>query len=309
MRTMTIQAIRGWRDYWSRDKSKFYPFGFAMNGQTARLEATRQIIYALEIKRIVETGTYRGTTTEWFGQFGIPVETVECDERFYVFSKKRLSAFKNIEVNLGSSVSYLRQRNGEDIPELFYLDAHWEHHLPLREELQLIFQRYTKAVVLIDDFRVDDDPGYGYDSFGPDAEVTLDYVRASKLQKLDVFYPAVPSMQETGAKRGWAVLTTSPKMAQQLGNISLLRLYNEGKPVQDKVLPFATTKIRDLVPGMRVMLNNTTCATVSSIDFDDDKPISVAIPGGYVPRALRVSFENHEPISAHPHNDIQVAGP
>lgn len=235
---MTLQAIRGWRDHWSRDKSKFYPWGFAMNGQTARLEATRQIIYSLGIQRIVETGTYRGTTTEWFGQFGIPVTTVEANERFFVFSKARLSAFKNIEIIRGSSVTFLSERNLQDVPQLFYLDAHWEDDLPLRKELQIIFGRYSNAVVLIDDFRVDDDLGYGYDSFGPDKEITLEYVKASNLPKLNVFYPAIPSGQETGARRGWVVLTTAPAMAQKLKAIPLVREFLQCAAVGKSVIQF-----------------------------------------------------------------------
>src|SRR5450631_3532673 len=74
---VNLQLARGLADYYSRNKNKFYPWGFAMNGMTSRLEATRQIIYALGIERIVETGTFRGTTAEWFAQFGITVESVE----------------------------------------------------------------------------------------------------------------------------------------------------------------------------------------------------------------------------------------
>jgi hypothetical protein len=49
-------------------------------------------------------------------------------------------------------------------PTLFYLDAHWEEYLPLRDELQLIYNNFPRAVVLVDDFKVDDDLGYGFDS-------------------------------------------------------------------------------------------------------------------------------------------------
>src|SRR4051794_40359735 len=105
-----IRALKGLADYALRDHRKFYPWGFAMNGQTSRLEAVRQIIHAAEINRIVETGTFRGTTTEWFAQFGLPVETVETDERFFSFAKARLSKFSNVEVHQDSSVSFLARR-------------------------------------------------------------------------------------------------------------------------------------------------------------------------------------------------------
>jgi hypothetical protein len=222
---MNLKRAIGLADYYSRRKGVFYPWGFAMNSMTSRLEATRQMIYALGIEQIIETGTYRGTTTEWFAQFGIPVETVEINERFFAFSKMRLAGFKNVQVLLTSSVPYLRERKATSKPTLFYLDSHWENHLPLREELELIFTKYPKSVVLIDDFQVADDRGYGFDHYASDKELTIDYVRASNVPALSYFFPSTPSGQETGAKRGWVVLTADAGMADQLRDVPLVRAY------------------------------------------------------------------------------------
>jgi hypothetical protein len=221
-----VRKLKGLADYASRDHRKFYPWGFAMNGQTSRLEAVRQIIYASGITRIVETGTFRGTTTEWFAQFGLPVETVEADERFFSFSKARLSKFRNVELYLDSSVSFLADRvKNANISDrvLFYLDAHWENNLPLRDELQIIFANHVNAVILIDDFNVLDDVGYNYDNYGPDRALTLDYIARSNLPAHYAFYPATPSNQETGMKSGWIVLTPNPDIAERLRTIALLR--------------------------------------------------------------------------------------
>ena len=201
-----------------------------MNGMTSRLEAARQIIHALRIERIIETGTFRGTTAEWLAQFGLPLETVEISQRYYAFAQARLAKFKNTEVLLNSSVPFLKERIArgavaKDRRQLFYLDSHWENYLPLREELELIFSHYNNAVVLIDDFKVADDEGYGFDHYAPDKELTLTYVLNSKLPKLSCFYPATRSNEETGAKRGWVVLTSNIQMADQLRAITLLREY------------------------------------------------------------------------------------
>jgi len=221
-----FRTLKGHADYVFRDHRKFYPWGFAMNGQTARLEAVRQIIYTAEIARIIETGTFRGTTTEWFAQFGLPVETVETDERFFSFSKARLSKFSNVELHLDSSVSFLANRlthaNMSD-RVLFYLDAHWENNLPLRDELRIIFAKHANSVILIDDFNVLDDAGYAYDNYGPDKALTLDYIERSNLPVYHAFYPATPSKQETGMKSGWIVLTPDPDIAERLRTIVLLR--------------------------------------------------------------------------------------
>jgi predicted O-methyltransferase YrrM len=221
-----IRELKGLTDYALRDHRKFYPWGFAMNGQTSRLEAVRQIIFAAGIDRIIETGTFRGTTTEWFAQFGLPVETVETDRRFFSFAKARLSRFSNTEAHLDSSVPFLiKTLSHADRRDriLFYLDAHWENSLPLREELQVIFANHTNSIVVIDDFNVRDDTGYSYDNYGPDKALTLEYIENSNLPPYYAFYPATPAKQETGMKSGWIVLTPEPDIARILRTLAVLR--------------------------------------------------------------------------------------
>jgi hypothetical protein len=228
---MNMLSLVGLTEYHLKSFRKFAPWGFAMNGQTSRLEATRQIIYHLAIERIVETGTYRATTTEWFSQFGIPVETVEVNSRFFSFSKARLARFSNTLVIQKSSVQFLKDRiAGQSVPydmrHLFYVDSHWYNNLPLRDELMLIFANYPNSVVLIDDFKVADDRGYGYDDYGPDATLDLAYLENSKIPSVSVFYPATPSYQETGMRRGWVVLTANKRFDEMLETVKLLRRYS-----------------------------------------------------------------------------------
>jgi hypothetical protein len=227
---MNIDTARGLIDYYSGLKGKFYPWGFAMNGMTSRLETLRQIIYACKIDRIIETGTFRGTTAEWFAQFGLPLETVEISERFYVFSRERLKRFPNVEIFHDSSVPYLSRRISErkadpESHQLFYLDSHWQDHLPLREELELIFHNYKRSIVVIDDFKVEDDAGYGFDSYSPEKTISLDYVQSIGLPGLRFFYPRTASSEETGARRGWVAIVNDASLAAILGNIQLLRSF------------------------------------------------------------------------------------
>jgi hypothetical protein len=228
---MNLQSLIGLAEFRSNNYRKFYKWGFAMNGQTSRLEATRQIIYALNIERIVETGTHRATTAEWFSQFGLPVETVEINDRFFAFSQARLARFPNTKVIQKSSVSFLKERVAanrvpKDAAQLFYLDAHGSNYLPLQDELELIFSNYSNSVVLIDDFMVVDDAGYGYDSYAPGEAIDLDYISKCALPPVSVFYPSTPSSQETGRRRGWVVLSTNQLFRQKLEQVSLLRSYH-----------------------------------------------------------------------------------
>ena len=200
-----------------------------MNGMTSRLEAVRQIITSLKIERIVETGTFRGTTAEWFAQFGLPFETVEISERYYTFSKERLRRFANAQIFFDASVPFLHKRLADrkvapDTRQLFYLDSHWKKHLPLREEIELIFNNYTKSVVVIDDFEVADDRGYSFDAYSDSDQLTMSYLATANVpRRMHYFYPSTRSDDETGMKRGWLVTTDDVDIAKLLDQIHLLR--------------------------------------------------------------------------------------
>lgn len=219
----------GWIRYVRGRHQDYYPFGFAMNSQTARLEATRQIIHRCGIRQIVETGTYRGTTTEWFSGFGLPVQTVESDPKAYAFAKLRLARLPNVHIALGNSVDVLKRLTAEldtTLPTLFYLDAHWFNYLPLHDELQLILQAFTAPVVLIDDFQVPGEEGYGYDNYGPGMALTPEYLAQCQTASTTVFYPSTPAKEETGCRRGCAVVTCNSDLASRMAQMSLLRLAN-----------------------------------------------------------------------------------
>ena len=206
--------------------SDFYPFGFAMNGQTARLEAVRQVFYGCRIQSIIETGTFRGTTTEWLAGFGVPVMTIESHAPTFEFAVRRLRNFKNVSVRMGSSSDVLSKylpSIGRATPTMIYLDAHWEGHLPLAEELDTICSCLDHFVIVIDDFEVPRDPGYTFDDYGPGKALTADYLNRSAGRSLARFYPSVPSIEETGIRRGWIVLTGDATFVEALSTNVLLR--------------------------------------------------------------------------------------
>jgi hypothetical protein len=187
------------------------------------------LVERLQPGAIVETGTYVGTTTEWIAAFQVPVFTCEGSEENLGFAQARLSATQNVTATLGDSREFLRgllrdgALNARDETVLFYLDAHWNADLPLAAEIDLVFSLCPKAVVLIDDFQVPDDPGYGFDSYGPDRTLNASYVDAAVRQHgLATFYPSTPSSAETGMRRGCAVLCREGRLAETLRGISLL---------------------------------------------------------------------------------------
>ena len=78
------------------------------------------------------------------------------------------------------------------MPTLFYLDAHWEDRLPLREEAELAVGSFSKAVLMIDDFEVPGDPSYAFDDYGPGKRLCLDYLLSANLPPVSIYFPSTP---------------------------------------------------------------------------------------------------------------------
>lgn len=202
-------------------------WGGPMNGQHGRLDLCRQLFDVFRPIAIVETGTFRGTTTKFFAQFGVPVFTVEFDPRYHAFALANTRADQGlIQITLGDSRSFLRELAGDpSTPKdrvFFYLDAHWSADLPLAEEITVIFSNWRRSVVMIDDFQVPGD-SYGYDDYGPGIALDSDYLDAVGRSDLRKFYPAMPADQETGGRRGCIVLCNDRETQEMLTGLSLLR--------------------------------------------------------------------------------------
>lgn len=189
-----------------------FAWGGPMNGQGTRCRMVAQIIAAHAPCAIVETGAYLGTTTEWFASFQRPVFSSEANGVNHGFASARLKRFRHVSIRRGDSRAFLRTLDWTDLnaqarPVLFYLDAHWHEDLPLAEELEIIFTLCAQPIVVIDDFKVPDDEGYGFDDYGPGKALIWDYVAPIIARHgARAAYPSTLSAEETGARRGCIVL-------------------------------------------------------------------------------------------------------
>ena len=204
------------------------PWGGPFNGQTRRLEGVEELFALCNFDLVVETGTFRGITTEFLAKtFQKKICSCEINNAFYLYSRKRLKGIDNISLERASSVDFLRALAGSGhfvrSSVFFYLDAHWLENLPLKEELEIIFDSAQNSVVLVDDFQIPDDPGYQYDNYGSGKALTLDYLSSLLPRRFFLFFPECPSNQETGAKRGCIVVTTSEALAKTLRSAASLR--------------------------------------------------------------------------------------
>lgn len=191
------------------------------NGQVNRMGIFRAVLDVCDISIIVETGTCRGATTEYMGRnFSGKIYSCEVDSRYFEYAKRRLENLPNVEVQLIDSRRLLEQLFNlpllHDKPIFFYLDAHWNEDLPLSEEISLILNNNVPAVVMIDDFEVPFDHGYGYDTYGKRKKLCLAMLNGFRDQLEYAYFPALPAGTETGPRRGCIVFTNSAELDQRL---------------------------------------------------------------------------------------------
>lgn len=191
------------------------------NGQAFRKKMFFAICNQINFSFVVETGTFRGVTTEWFAsKIEQPIFSIESNKRNYGYARARLARReRQVRLFLGDSVRVLMDLfDNEVLPDklgFFYLDAHWYRNLPIREEVSLIFSRLPGSVVMIDDFEVAGDPGYLFDDYGDAGSLTLGYLSdVMSTQKLIGFFPNCHSTLETGKRRGSIVLAKAGTAAK-----------------------------------------------------------------------------------------------
>lgn len=174
----------------------------------------RQLIRYFAPTCIIETGSFRGLTTEWFGrEFAGPIFSCELSPRYYFQAVKNNESNDNISIVQTDSRLFLAevgQDDGLSAAPLIYLDAHWEQDLPLQEELEIVHRRFTKFVVVIDDFEVPFDGGYTWDDYGEGKALNLNYISRSEIADCIIGFPIMPSDEENGARRGACVVVKGP---------------------------------------------------------------------------------------------------
>jgi hypothetical protein len=115
------------------------------------------------VRYFVETGTYRGDTSEWAASLFEIVITIEGSPALHKEAQQRLSLLGNVECRCGDSRSLipkiLKDINSERA--LFWLDAHWmpdcfgsDSECPLIDEIKFIRASGAQHIILIDDARL-----------------------------------------------------------------------------------------------------------------------------------------------------------
>jgi predicted O-methyltransferase YrrM len=194
------------------------------NGQEKRSDLFRSLLRLIDFGAIVETGTFRGSTTLFLHECsGLDVYSCELSDRYFFYASERLAGFDGIHLCKGDSRTFLAQL-GEDarLTEkivFFYLDAHWNADLPLVQELQLILQNFKSPIVMIDDFEVPHRDDYAFDDYGGNAILSLDILESVLTADMSLFYPAWPPAQDSNPQRGFVILAQG-ELAQRVGTLT-----------------------------------------------------------------------------------------
>ena len=204
-------------------KKTFQPF----NGQKMRINIIRKIFSKKIITEIYETGAYHGSTTEFLSRYKIPLKTCEISPASYFIAKDRLKKYRNVQIDNCDSYEFLKNNLKKSNKIIFfYLDAHKPDTLnPLIKELEVIFNNLNNFIVLIDDFLVPHDMGYGYDSINGSV-LKVSYIRKFlKKENVTYFFPKKSSKLETGFKRGSIYICKGNESKKLCKSINELMLY------------------------------------------------------------------------------------
>lgn len=164
-----------------------------LHGDLILREAFRLIGKKAEISSFIETGTSLGYTTKFLAENFPDANIYSCEIAKPVFlkAKKNLQKFKNIKLYPAGSIDFLKYLLKENLGyrPLFFLDAHGVGKCPLDEEIRIISKNLKSAVMIIDDFKVDNE-SFEFDSY-EDGEVSLKRVilNINKKKKYNVLFP------------------------------------------------------------------------------------------------------------------------
>jgi len=171
-------------------------------------------VHGLEVA--IETGTCLGSTALWLAENFSLVDTCEINPEYYKIAAARLGC--DTEMDCGASgiepMVNIENMDSQDALELFvqstlcesvfvFLDAHWNDHCPLLEELEIIAELGAKPCIIIHDFHV---PGttFGFDSMPDGTPFHLELVAPymDRIYGEGGWKHNYPTKVE-GANRGW----------------------------------------------------------------------------------------------------------
>lgn len=208
------------------------------HGDTYLLQLVDLLVEAGKIEYFIETGTYHGGTLAYFASKFKHIKSFSCEP-----SKKSFPIAadncKNLDVilkNFRSQDFFVWFKKTHSLafeqPTLFWLDAHGSFLMegrgtvfswPLQKEISFITKHFKHCYILIDDFKVPNNPKFEYDEYKLHI-CSHKYIRNNiHWDKYVLYYPAYTERTSTfHPLKGWGLyiygmpdpLLTYPNLAR-----------------------------------------------------------------------------------------------
>ncbi len=140
--------------------------------------------------------------------------SIEIEPKYHNVAQERFNRNHpglKIESVIGDSAVEMRKiltRIPKSSKLIAYLDAHWLAEIPTYSELEALIEWGGPWIAIIDDFKVDGDAGYKFDSYG---NVTIgEEIVPRNDSELEIWVPRISSARETGARSGTGYVFSSP---------------------------------------------------------------------------------------------------
>jgi len=185
----------------------------------------------LRFENYLETGTYLGMTTHFLSRIAqtrnAHVYSCEISDMYYDIAVQTVGRKPNVFLWKSDSVHFLRALAASVSParNFVYLDAHWYDYLPLREELAII-SGWPDTLVMIDDFKVPFDPGFGWDKYDNKQEICYEFI-SDVLGSVPAYFPKYPASAEKASPRGYCLIGFGNSALCALASIPLLKRFGE----------------------------------------------------------------------------------
>jgi len=200
------------------DKRIIYPtFSKGFHGDDFLIQFTNEFLK--DCKYFVETGSAEATTLSFVNKNHPHLLLISCepDKIVYAHAKKQIDGMTNIDLRNELSPDFIYKLTAEK-PDLvnekvfFWLDAHgYGFKWPLLDEVDYILNNYSQTFIFIDDFKVPDQPQFGFDVY-EEQECSLEYLHSAlkKHSDLKIYFPRYTERtSEYHPLRGWVLITKS----------------------------------------------------------------------------------------------------
>jgi hypothetical protein len=189
------------------------------------------------VDAFVETGASSGSSLAHVARLRRDMRCISCEPDAITFNlaKHNTKAYSNVELHPEDSAALIKRIKLDPALSqaniLFWLDAHgYGFEWPLRDEISNITSHWSKAWILIDDFKVPGMSCFGYDEYKGQI-CSYDYIRDSLFSSRNyrLFYPSYTDCTSNHEPlRGWGLIEYGHEENLYFDH-SLVSLLKQGK--------------------------------------------------------------------------------